>query len=177
MNFDEVVKTRRSIRQYAKAEISADDIKEIVSFAQYAPSWKNSQTARFYAVLSEDKKNEFALACLPEGNRSKAENAALIAVTFIKNRSGYEKDGTPSNECGQGWGYFDLGSACQNLCLKAREKGYGTLIMGLRDGKKIREFLSIPDEEEVVAVIALGRPAVSPDMPARLPTLEVLKII
>lgn len=177
MNFDDVVKLRRSVRQYAEAEISAADIEEIISFAQCAPSWKNSQTARYYAIVSPEKKRAFAAECLPDGNRAKAENAALIVTTFIKNRSGFEKDGTPSNECGQGWGYFDLGCAAENLCLKAKEMGYGTLIMGLRDGKKIREFLSIGDEEEVVAVIALGRPAFSPDMPARLPALEVLKFI
>lgn len=177
MNFDDVLKTRRSIRQYAEAEISAADIEEIISFAQYAPSWKNSQTARYYAVVSKERVKEFADECLPEGNRFKSENAALIVATFIKNRSGFGGDGAPANECGQGWGYFDLGCAVENLCLKAREMGYGTLIMGLRDGKRIRELLSIGEEEEVVAVIALGRPALSPDMPKRLPTSDVLKFI
>lgn len=177
MTFDEVLKTRRSIRQYAEGEISKDDIIRIITFAQYAPSWKNSQTARYYAVVSPEKVKAFADECLPEGNRTKADNAALIVVTFVKNRSGFDKDGMPSNECGQGWGYFDLGCACQNLCLKAHEMGYGTLIMGLRCGEKIRKFLSLPKEEQLVAVIALGHPAASPEIPPRLSTSEVLKFI
>lgn len=177
MTFDEVLKTRRSIRQYAEGEISKADITEIITYAQYAPSWKNSQTARYYAVVSPERVKAFADECLPEGNHAKADNAALIAVTFVKNRSGFDKDGAPANECGQGWGYFDLGCACENLCLKAREKGYGTLIMGLRNGEKIKKFLSLPDSEQFVAVIAIGRPAVSPEMPARISTAEVLKFI
>jgi hypothetical protein len=34
--------------------------------------------------------------------------------------------------------------------------GLDTLVMGIRDGEKIREKLNIPKEETVVAVIALG---------------------
>ena len=41
---------------------------------------------------------------------------------------------------------------------QARELGLGTLIMGIRDEAKIREILSIPEEECIVAVIALGYP-------------------
>jgi len=176
MDFNEVIKTRRSIRKYSGG-VKKEDLKEIISAAQLAPSWKNSQTARFYAIVSEDKKAAFRKACLPEGNALKTENADIIVSTFIKSRSGFNKEGLAENECGEGWGYFDLGSACENLCLKARELGYGTLIIGLRYGDKIREFLSLPEEEELVAVIAVGRPDVSPEAPPRKPISEVLKLI
>ena len=42
------------------------------------------------------------------------------------------------------------------MILKATELGLATLIMGIRDEKKIREMLNIPTEEIIVAVIALG---------------------
>ena len=35
-------------------------------------------------------------------NQPKAENAALIITTFVQNRSGFQKDGTPDNELGNG---------------------------------------------------------------------------
>ena len=40
-------------------------------------------------------------------------------------------------------GCYDLGLQNENLILKAKELGYGTLIMGLRAGDKLREILSI----------------------------------
>jgi len=131
MNFDEVILNRRSVRKYS-APAGKDDIEKIITFARFAPSWKNSQTARFYAIVSDDKKEAFRSLCLPDGNRQKAENADIIVTTFVKNRSGFTKEGDAVNECGQGWGYFDLGCACENLCLKAKEMGYGTLIIGRR---------------------------------------------
>ena len=38
---------------------------------------------------------------------------------------------------------YDLGLQNENLVLKAWELGYGTVIMGLRTGDKLREILSL----------------------------------
>lgn len=51
--------------------------------------------------------------------------------------------------------------------LKAKELGLDTLIMGIRDGEAIRNFLDIPENEQVVSVIAVGYRAGEADMPAR----------
>ena len=53
-------------------------------------------------------------------------------------------------------GVYDLGLQNENLILKARETGYDTLIMGIRDADKIREGFDIPQSQEIVAVIAVG---------------------
>ena len=55
--------------------------------------------------------------------------------------------------------------------------GLDSLIMGLRDGEKIRAFLSLPENEQVVSVIAVGYAAESPAKPARKAIGEVLKFI
>lgn len=73
----------------------------------------------------------------------KCENAVLLVSTFVHNRAGFQKDGTADNEIGNGWGCYDLGLQNENLILKAEELGYGTLIMGIRDADKIREFCSV----------------------------------
>ena len=49
--------------------------------AQEAPSWKNSQTGRYYCVLSEEMVDKIRMECLPDaGNAGKSEHAALIDV-------------------------------------------------------------------------------------------------
>ena len=45
--------------------------------------------------------------------------AAIQAPTFVKDRSGFEKSGEPSNELGNGWGCYDLGLQTMNLLLAA----------------------------------------------------------
>jgi len=42
------------------------------------------------------------------------------------------------------------------LILKARAMGFDTLIMGMRDADALRSLFSIPEDEAVMAVIALG---------------------
>lgn len=167
MEFNEVLKTRRSIRKYDTAKkVTKEQIEEIISSAILAPSWKNSQTARYYAAIDDEAVAKVA-ACLPEMNKSKSEGAALVVTTFVKNIAGFDREGNPDNECGNGWGYYDLGLHNENMVLKAAEMGLGTLIMGIRDGEKIQEILNIPDTEQVVAVIAVGYPDVNPEMPKR----------
>ena len=112
---------------------------------------------------------------LPEMNQAKAENASLIVTTFVHNHAGFQKDGTPDNELGNGWGCYDLGLQNENLILKAKELGYGTLIMGLRAGDKLREILSIPETETVMAVIAIGKAAEEPARPKRKDVEDIVR--
>lgn len=174
MDFNDVIKNRRSIRQFNINEfVSKEQIEELVQAAIYAPTWKNSQTARYYCAVDAESV-EKVKSCLIGANKDKSNGAALIVTTFVHNRSGFDREGNPDNECANGWGYYDLGLANENLVLKAYEMGLGTLIMGIRDGEMLRRELSIPESETVVSVIAVGYPDVNPDMPKRKTTSDVI---
>ena len=149
----------------------------MIKAAQEAPSWKNSQTGRYYCVLSEDLAAKIRKEALPESNAAKSEHATLVITTFVHNRSGFQKDGTPDNELGNGWGCYDLGLQNENFILKAQELGYATLIMGIREESKIREILSVPQEETVVAVIAVGVASEQPDRPKRRETDAIARFL
>lgn len=48
MEFEQVVKSRRSIRKYKPGQsISKEMVEHLIEAAILAPSWKNSQTARY----------------------------------------------------------------------------------------------------------------------------------
>ena len=98
MEFQKLIKKRRSVRKYSAGHtIPKEDILEMIRAAQEAPSWKNSQTGRYYCLLSEEMTQQFRTDCLPSGNALKSENAALIVTTFVHNRSGFKQDGTADN--------------------------------------------------------------------------------
>lgn len=136
MEFIKLLEERRSIRAFdPEKHVTAEQIQEIVQAAIQAPSWKNSQTTRYYALVTPEKVEEFSAKCLPEFNQKSSKGAALVVTAFVKDRSGFTQDGTPDNEVGNGWGYYDLGLHDENLILRARELGLDTLIMGIRDRK------------------------------------------
>lgn len=167
MELQDVLETRRSIRRYKNQPVKKEDIETIIKAAILAPSWKNSQVTRYYVVQSQDMLEKIKKT-LPEFNQNNVKDApVLIISTIVLNRSGFNRDGTPSNELANGWGCYDCGLHNMNLVLKATELGLSTLIMGLRDGKAICKLLNIPETESIVSVIGLGYADIEPDMPKR----------
>lgn len=177
MEFQELVLSRRSIRAYKEGvTISEAEVKEIIACAQQAPSWKNSQTARYFAATSKEAIAKVMAEALPEFNAASSKNAAaLIVTTFEKKRAGFNREGVADNELGDEWGAYDLGLQNGYMILKAQELGYDTLIMGIRDGEALRSIFAIPDSQEVVAVIAVGKRVEDVAAPKRKPTEDIVK--
>lgn len=176
MTAKECIKGRRSIRKFADTPVSRDLIADIVETASYAPSWKHTQITRYIAVEGE-LKDKIADECTSAyaKNGEIIKNAPmLIAVTFIKNRSGFERDGSYSTPKEGGWQMFDAGVASEAFCLAAYEQGLGTVIMGIFDEVKAASLLEVPEERELVALIPIGYPAESPAAPKRKSVEELL---
>ncbi len=174
LSFDEVLTTRRSIRNYdATKKISEAEVRELLKAAQEAPSWANQQPTKYYVAISPEK-----LAAVQEmvgGNKDRIKNApVLIVSTFERGKSGFFGN-TPTNEVGDGWGAYDNGLSNCYLVLKARAMGFDTLIMGMREADKLRELFAIPENESVMAVIALGYRAGEPRKPNHRPLDEIVK--
>lgn len=176
MEFQELIQARRSVRSYEEGvTIDKADIEAMIACAQEAPSWKNSQVARYYAVVSPEKVASVRANTLPEFNQNSCTNApALIVTTFVKNRSGFERDGSATNEIGNEWGAYDLGMQNMLLTLKAKELGYDSLVMGIRSAEALRAELNIPEDQEVVAVISIGKAKEVPDRPKRKATEDIV---
>lgn len=173
MELTSAINGRRSIRKYAPCVVKREEIEEMIRAAQAAPSWKNSQTARFYVALS-DEAREAVRGGLASFNAERTENVgAFVVTTVVHGISGYTASGP--THLGNGFECFDNGLAVENMLLKAHELGYGTLIMGLYKVDKLRQILGIPEGEEIVAVVAVGKADVEPEMPERNDLDTVLK--
>ena len=175
VSLDELFTTRRSIRSYdATKTISVEEVRTLLTATQQAPSWANTQTSRYYVAISPDKVAA-AKECIGEGNARNTAGAPVIIVsTYVKGFSGFGR-GTAVNEIGDGWGAYDNGLSNGYLILKAREMGFDTLIMGFRESDKLRKIFAIPENEEVMAVIALGYRAAEPNQPKHKTLDEIAK--
>ena len=172
---DELFASRRSVRSYDAAKtISETEVRTLLEASQQAPSWANRQPTRYYVAISSEMLASVR-ECVGERNAHNVAGApVLIVSTYVKGQSGFGM-GAAVNEIGDGWGAYDNGLANAYLILKAREMGFDTLIMGYRDGDKLRELMAIPDSEEVLAVIALGYRDQQPGVPNHLPLDDIVK--
>ncbi|MCH5253834.1 MAG: nitroreductase family protein [Lachnospiraceae bacterium] len=179
MTAQECIKGRRSIRQFTPDKIDHKLLSEIVEAASFSPSWKNTQIVRYIAVEGDMKNKIAAEATAPwPGNGKIIESApVLIAVTVIKNRCGYERDGSFTTPRKDTWQMFDAGIASQTFCLAAYEKGIGSVILGIFDQEKIESLLQIPEDRELVALIPIGYPNESPAVPKRKTVDDLLSFI
>ena len=170
MDFLECVEGRRSVRKFREQPVSHEVFRKIVKEASCAPSWKNTQTARYLVIEDRAVIEEIAQNCVMgfEYNAATIRKApALVVLTYVTGRSGYERDGSFSTSKEDRWEVFDAGIAAQTFCLCAYQEGVGTVIMGIFDEDKVAAAAGVPEGQRVAALIAAGYPDEQPAMPKR----------
>lgn len=171
------MKTRRSIRKYQEKKIEEETLRAIVEVANCSPSWKNTQIARYIAVTSKEGIKKLMDSTNEHNQAAISQAAVVMIITVVKNRCGYERDGSFSTEKKDGWQMFDAGVASQTLCLAAHEFGIGTVIQGIFDYDKVKKDFNVGDDQEVIALIPMGYPAEEPAMPKRKSVEDLLTIV
>lgn len=85
MEFNEVAVTRKSIRKYAARPVAKEDIEAMLRCAMEAPSWKNSQTARYHVITSSTMLQAMKQEGLAPFNAENTKDAPVLIVTsFVK---------------------------------------------------------------------------------------------
>ena len=174
------IETRRSVRKFKDEALDHELLEAVVKEASFAPSWKNSQVVRYVVVENQEIKSKIANDAVlgftyNTGTIEKA--AALVVVTMIHGRSGFEKDGSYTTSKEDRWEMFDAGIATQTFCLAAHEKGIGSVIMGIFDEDKVAELISLEEGRKVAALIAVGYPDEEPAQPKRKEVGELVRFL
>ena len=79
MEFVDLIQSRRSVRGYSAA-IPHDDLVTLLTRAQQAPSWKNLQASRCYAVERPEALEALSSQGLPAFNQNSSAGAALVVT-------------------------------------------------------------------------------------------------
>ncbi len=180
MDAIECIKTRRSVRRYTDESIDKELMNSIIDVARMAPTWKNTQTIRYVVVQDKAVIERIMTDCLlgfEHNAKTMSQCAALVVLTQINGRCGYERDGSFSTSKGSGWEMYDAGIAAQTFCLAAHEKGLGSCIMGIFDDKKVGEVLELPEGQSVTSLITVGFPKFAPDPTPRKEVEELVRYI
>lgn len=156
MDVFDVIKGRRSIREYKPGPVSDEILEKVLEAVRWAPSWANTQCWEIVVIREPEIKAKVAEA-LPPGNPALSclrETPVLLVFCGIRNLSGFKR-GEAITEKGD-WFMFDIGLAMENLCLAAHSLGLGTVIIGNFDAKKVEVLLGVPENISVVAITPLG---------------------
>ena len=176
MNIDNILNARHSVRNFdSDRKISHETVVDVLSSVLLSPSWKNSQTPRYHVVESAEVFGHLLGALSPRNTENASRASVLVVSTFVKDVAGFNREGQPDNELGNGWGIYDAGLSNAIFLMKAAESGIDSLVMGIRDAERIREILQIPEQECILSVIALGYRVSDPVRPARKSLGEIVK--
>ena len=176
METKDCILSRRSIRKFKDTPVDHELLEQIIELSSYSPSWKHTQIVRYIAIEGETKA-KIAKDCFADWPRNGeiTESAPmLIALTVIKNRCAYNRDGSFSTWRGDTWQMFDCGISSQTLALALNEHGLGSVVFGIFDQELTSSYLEIPEDRELIALVAVGYPDESPNAPKRKPVSELL---
>ena len=180
MEYLEAMKGRRSIRKFTEQKVSRETLEKIVEAARFAPTWKNSQTARYVAVEDRALIDRIADEATMgrEHNRGIIRSCqTLIVLTSVKGICGYEPDGSFSTNKGNEWQMFDAGIAAEAFTTTAYNFGVASVIMGIFSDEKVGELIGLDDSRVVSALIAIGYADQPPREPVRKDVSEYLTFI
>ncbi len=152
MKLKDALTNRRSIRRYKQREVPEKILDEIIDLARFAASGANGQQLRYIVIQSDSLvKSVFdhvAWAAYIKPLRTPVWNESapkcFIAVT------------APSAKVDSV--LADAGAAIQSLMLAAHGKGLGTCWIGAFDRIKVNELLAMPNNRQVIFLVAIGYP-------------------
>lgn len=156
---------RWSPRAMSGEEISPNELMRLFEAARWAPSSFNAQQWRALYARRESEHWPAFFNLLVEGNRVWAQKAAALVV-FIS-RKNFEYNNKPSVSHS-----YDCGAAWQNFALQGFSQGFVVHGMEGFDYDRARIDLKIPNEFEIEAMAAVGKPGDKTALPEKLQQSE-----
>jgi nitroreductase len=162
---DELFLDRWSPRAMTGEPIPDEELMVLFEAARWAPSSFNNQPWRILYARRNTEHWATFLDLLVESNQAWASNAA--ALLLFVSKTTFDRNGKPARTHS-----FDAGSAWENLALQASLRGIVAHGMQGFDYDRARTALDIPDEYQVEAMIAVGRPGPRESLPEKLQAVE-----
>ena len=169
MEFEEVIKNRRSIRKYKAQEIPNRVIEKLIDAARLAPTGMNAQPWKFIAVKDKVKLKKIRELYTTGREKLKiyAQDTSFIentAIIFVLSSKEFP------------WAKNDCFLAIENVILAATNNQLGSLCLGalMIEEPELRILLKIPENYDLVMPIAIGYPDETPEVPEKKDVNDLL---
>jgi len=170
MDILEIIKNRRSVREFQKKEIPEEVVEKLMEALIWAPSAGNLQSRKFYFIFDQKIKDGLVKSAL---SQSFISQAPLVIVGCAD-----EKIASRYGERGQNlFSICDVSASIQNLMLLAYSKGLGTCWVGAFDEKEVSKVLNLPGNLKPVVICPVGYPSEKPKAPSRISKDEAIRLL
>jgi len=182
MEFDEVIRTRRSVHQYSDADIDDETLYDLFEDVRHAPSSFNLQPWEFLVVRGDDLERlqsvaygqehvtDAAAAVIVLGTLDPSDHADRVTSDLLEN--GYlpneeaaaarldtvDNLADADSETRRVWTTQSSTLAAMTLMHAAWDRGIASCPMGGFDAEALREEFDVPDDYEAVMLVTLGYP-------------------
>jgi nitroreductase len=165
MEFDELVKERRSIHYFEPDAVSEADLMHILEAARWAPSAGNNQPWRFVIVRNPEILEKIwetttgievpisskrTIKVTPQNFMKKAP----VVVVVCTDTQAYK--GKPNNIFADRFCIQDSAIATMNLLLAVANLGLGACWIGMYREEALSEVLKLPATIRPVAIVPIG---------------------
>ena len=162
---------QRAVREFTAEPVDDALVEQILEAATRAPSAKNVQVLRFVVVKDPAAKRKIAelVEEVPGPGRTAWDQVPVLIFVCAENPFGMSVTGAAA------WG-GSIYPGIQNLLLAAHAAGLGTVLTTSRGKLKeqaLKEYLEVPENVNIDAVIPMGWPAVKYGKNRRKPVSEV----
>jgi nitroreductase len=153
MIYDKITR-RRTIRKYTRKDIPKETLLKCADAARLSPSGANRQPLKYVIVNDQELLKEVFgtlswAGYLPDYQPSVEEMPRAHIVILLNKKI--------RKNCGH-----DAGIAAMSISMVAYDEGLGSCILGAVNREKLRKLLKIPDDLDIILVVALGYPAENP---------------
>jgi len=151
MDFFDVIKKRRCIRDIEKVKIPKEDIIKILECGRLAPSGMNIQPWEFIVIDDEEKIKQ-----LSKVQTFIIDASVVIGIIVDPNESKYYIE--------------DISAAAENIFLAITALGYATCwVEGtlLRQEDFVKKLLNIPKNKNIMIIFPIGKAKRIPQMPQK----------
>ncbi|MCX7710257.1 MAG: nitroreductase family protein [Clostridia bacterium] len=196
MEFNEVIKSRRSIRRFKSDPIPDSAINEIMDAARLAPSGLNLQSGRYIVVKDPSVRKEIS-----QTTPSHFISTAPVIIVCCMDTKAFETTGARIKELADigafvGTSFEKYNSedffanvdpfllkanlmlngtiAVENILLKATDLGLGSCWIATFDQEKLKKIVGLEDRYEILTILPIGYPDQNPGPRPRLPLNEII---
>jgi nitroreductase len=172
MEFSDVVRRRRMVRNYLDLPVEPEAVERILDAGVRAPSAGFTQGQSFVVVTDADRRFRIAeLAGEPEYVAkgfdpwiSRAPVHIVVCVSEAAYHARYQEPDKVDDEGNEmewpvPYWWVDAGASMMAILLAAVDEGLAAGFLGVQSFDGLAEFLELPDSVSAIGVVTIGHPA------------------
>lgn len=147
MEIHELIKKRRTVREFVPIEADKSVIDNILEAGRLAPSAKNRQPWRFIAIIDKELKGKMRDLCYDDARLSDAAAVIVLCTTNLDYRMPNGQLSYP----------MDIACASSFMMIQAQAEGWGSAMLSTYQEEDIQNLLRIPYSMRIPLILLVGK--------------------